>query len=142
MVLQTKNLHIERHISFSKQYTYLVFSSLAMQGRLIQTKVYYYIFLALPEKKTANKPSKVATAKNVFSRVYVTGIDFFIIGFLLHVITGRHCFLKIFMVTVRFLETTICCWWFWNKCFERSQYFNFYRHNKGRIIEVKLFTSC
>ena len=49
---------------------YLVFSSLEMQRRLIQTKVYYKLFYSVRKEKS-HKLLKVATAKNSFSSVYV-----------------------------------------------------------------------
>ena len=61
---------------------YFVFSSLKMQWRLIQTKLFYTIFHSV-WKETSHKPSKVAAAKNFFSSVYVIGTACFSECFLL-----------------------------------------------------------
>ena len=45
----------------------MVFSSLEMQIRLIQTKVYYTLFHSV-WKETSHKPLKVAAAKEVFPK--------------------------------------------------------------------------
>ena len=47
---------------------YLVFSSLEIERKLIQTKVYYNFFTV--RMKTTFKPSKIAAAKILFSNVY------------------------------------------------------------------------
>ena len=49
---------------------YFVFLPLEMQERLEQTKVYHAYFCFV-WKETIHKPLKVATAKTLFSSVYV-----------------------------------------------------------------------
>ena len=56
-----------------------------------------------------NKPSKVAAAKQFFSRVYNLDATFFHECFLLHVITGKHYFSQKFVTTLRFFQPPYCC---------------------------------
>ena len=51
----------------------MVFSSEEIEKRPIQTKVYYKLFYSVG-KETTHKPSKVATAKNLFSRVDIVDV--------------------------------------------------------------------
>ena len=67
---------------------YLVFSSLKMQKRIVQTKVYHRFFHSVCKEKT-HKPSNAVAAKNLFSIVYVINTTYFDEFFLFHAITGR-----------------------------------------------------
>ena len=74
---------------------YLVFFSLEMQKKLVQTKFYY-------------KPIRVAAAKKSFLMyMYIIDTTCFDERFLFYVITRRHYFLYKFIVTQRFGETTM-----------------------------------
>ena len=80
---------------------YLVFSSLEMQRRVIQIKVYYQLFYSV-WKEMCYKPWKVATAKKPFLSVYIMDTTSFDECFLFRVITGRYSFLYKLIVTQRF----------------------------------------
>ena len=80
---------------------YLIFSSLEMQERLIQTKVYYQLFYSVWKEKS-HKSLKVAAAKKSFSSVYIIDTTCFGKCFLFHVIAGRHYFSYNFIVNQRF----------------------------------------
>ena len=70
----------------------LVLHSLKIRRRLIQTKYTASFFTVW--KETTRKPSKLATAKNIFSSVYVIVTTCFNKCFLFHAIIGRHNFYK------------------------------------------------
>ena len=72
---------------------HLVLLSLEIQRRVIQTK-YTPSFFPLFKKEATPKPSNVATAKNIFSSVYILVTTCFDKCFLFHVITGRRYFYK------------------------------------------------
>ena len=55
---------------------YVVISSLEMQRRLVQTKLYYKSFYST-SKETSHKASKVAAVKNPLPSVYVIGTVWF-----------------------------------------------------------------
>ena len=55
------------------------------------------------------KPSKVSSAKEIFSSVYVMDATCFDECFLFHVITGKRCFSKSCVVTLRFFQSPYCC---------------------------------
>ena len=65
-----------------------------VQRRFIQTKIYYKFFLLYLEKNKSQIFKSIATAKNLFSSVYVVGTNCFAELFLFHVATGRQCFYK------------------------------------------------
>ena len=101
---------------------YLVFSSLEMQRRLIQTnKVSYKRFYSV-RKETSHKPLKVAAPKKSFSSVYIIDTTCFKECFLFHVITGRHYFYANLLLPGGLVQSPCCCV-LWDKCFERSPYF-------------------
>ena len=73
-IASAKYLHIENYIQkikfVSHKQHFFVFLPLEMQKRLKQTKV-YHTFCYFAWKETTHKPLKVASAKNLFSSVYV-----------------------------------------------------------------------
>ena len=75
---------------------YLVFSSLQMQRRLMQAKVYYKTFYSVG-RETSHTPLKVAVARKSFSSVYIIDTTCFNECFLFHVITARHILYKFFV---------------------------------------------
>ena len=66
---------------------YLVFSSLEMQRRLIQTEEYYKLFYSV-RKEASHKHLKVAAARKFLSSVYIIDTRCFDKCFLFHMITG------------------------------------------------------
>ena len=80
---------------------YFVFVPLEMQKTLEQIKA-YHAFSYLAWNETTRKPLKVASAKTLFSSVYVIGTNYFDECFLFYVITGRQYFLWKINVTFRF----------------------------------------
>ena len=104
------NLHLDnqtKYLNFLPVTSiHLVSSSVEMQ-RLVQTKVYYKLCYCV-WKETSHKLLKVAAAKMFFLSVFIIDTTCFDeCFFLLHVITGRHCFLCKFIVTLRFGETAM-----------------------------------
>ena len=88
---QGNHLYEKRKFISHKQYSFgLVFSENPRKSHIDQ--VYYKFFYSF-KKETTPKLLKEATAKNVFSSVYVVVTSCFEKCFLFHVITGRHCFL-------------------------------------------------
>ena len=85
-------------------FIYLGFSSLGMQRRIMQTKIYHKSFYSVI-KETLLNPLKVAAAKKYFPSVYISDTTCFNEYFLFHVITGRHYFLYKFVVTQWFGAT-------------------------------------
>ena len=81
---------------------FLVFFSLEMQRRLVQTKVHYKLW-QFAWKETSHKLLKVAAAKKSFPSVYIIDITCFDECFLFHVVTGRRYFYTNY--TQRFGET-------------------------------------
>ena len=71
---------------------YFVFLPLGIQRRPEQTKL-YHAFSYFVWKETTHNPLKVASAKALFSSVYIIGAACFDECFLFYVITGRHYFL-------------------------------------------------
>ena len=100
---------------------YLIFLSVEIQSRLVQTKLYYQIF-SLCLKRNVSQTSKIATAKNLFPSVYVIGEGCFYECFLFHVIIWRHYFYTNLSLPRVFLQSPCCCVP-WNKCLERCPYF-------------------
>ena len=86
----------------------MVFSSLEMQRRLIQTKVYYKSFYSV-WKETPHKLLKVATAKKSLPSVFIIHITYFDECLLFHVITGRHCSLYKFICYPEVWYKPPCC---------------------------------
>ena len=88
----------------------------------MQTKVYRWFFYAIWKENT-HKPSKVEAAKNVFSRLYVTGASCFDECFF----TLRDGWKVLFFIKVNCWYSAffqpLCCCCLSNKCFERSSYF-------------------
>ena len=91
------------------------FFSLEMQGRLLQTKVYFKLCYSV-SKETSHKPLKVATAKKSFLSVYIIDTTCFDDCFLFHTITGRHYL--VWQVYCSLVKSSCCCF-LWNKWFER-----------------------
>ena len=80
---------------------YLVFSSLEMQRRFMQTKWYYKLFYYV-WTETSHKTLKVAAAKYSFLSVYTTDTTCFDDCFLFYVITEKHYLNINVIVTKRF----------------------------------------
>ena len=108
-----------------------IFSGNPMKSHTDQ--VYYFPLTVW--KETIHKPSKVATAKNVLSSVFVIvtpGFDVFYYMWQLK----KHCFLKKSVNTLTSFQSPRSCT-LWNKLFERGPHFNFYLHNKSAVLIPK-----
>ena len=105
----TINLHFvtSNHISAYRKLNfpltssiYFVFLPLEMQKGLKQTKIYrafsYFVW-----KETIHKPLQVPDTRTLFSSVYVIGTTCSDKCFSFYEITGGHCFLWKFIVTLR-----------------------------------------
>ena len=97
------------------------------------------VSFTVSEKKQLNKPSKLMVAKNVFSSAYVISRTCLDLCFLLHVQTGRHCFLWKFIVILSFFQPPCC------RLFEtsvlREDIILCYLHNANtKALQIKL--SC
>ena len=84
----------------------MILSSLQMQKRLMQTKVYYKLFYCV-WKETSHEPLKVAVSKKSFPSAYIIDTTCFDECFFLYVIPGRRRFLFRFIVTQRFDATAM-----------------------------------
>ena len=105
----------------SKTKIYLVFFSLEMQRRLMQTKVYYKLCYSV-WKETSHKPLKSSRRKKSFPSVYIIDTSCFDEYFLFHVITGKHYFDTNFSLPSSLVKLPWFCV-LWNKYFERSPNF-------------------
>ena len=97
--LELQNFFCNRHklkLSTYKKTSLLFIGSLHLvfsgNPKKTHTDQVYYRFCYSVRKET-HQSSKVTTAKNIFSAVYVTVANCFDKYFLFHVITGRHYFL-------------------------------------------------
>ena len=93
--ISTNRKYLKNFLITSK---YLVFFSLEMQRRLVQTKVYYKLCYSV-SKETSHKPFKVAAAENSFPNIIDT--TWFRECFLFCMITRRHYSLHKFIVNQR-----------------------------------------
>ena len=114
----------------------MIFSSLKMQRRLTQTKVYYKHFYSA-WKETSHKPLKVAATKKSFSKVYISLIQLASTCFLFHVITGRHHFSHKFIVTQRFSTSPMLLRFLEQVFWKKSAFYIRYLHNNITMLLIR-----
>ena len=91
LYVNTSNyLHIEKFTSHKHYLFGLLLSGRPKETHTDQSTLHLFYSVW---KETTHKPPKVATAKNIFSSVYVIGGVYINKCFLFHVITGRHSLL-------------------------------------------------
>ena len=110
--------------------TYLIFFSLRMQRRLMQTKVYHEPFYSV-WKETSYKALKKAAAKRCKSGVYVIDPICFEECFLFHVISGKHYFLYKFIVTQRLCAIAMLLFW------KKSVFYIHHLHNNITMLLIR-----
>ena len=109
-------------IKFASHKLYLFGLLFSRNGKKTQTdQITTQVFL-LCLNKTSHNPSKIATTKNFFRSVYVSGTACFDECLLFHVIIGRNYFYTNLSLPRGFLQPPYCCI-LCSKCFERSPYF-------------------
>ena len=128
MIHQTQYLHMEISI-------YLVFSSLEIKRRHIQTKVYYQLFYSV-WKEASYKPWKVALAKKSFPSEYIMDTNCFDECFLFRVITGRNYFLYKLIVTHRFGVTVMLLRSLKQVFWKKSVFYVHYLHNNIAMLLI------
>ena len=86
-------IHIQKNKFISlKLYSFCSLFSVNAKKTHSNRSILHVLLLCL--KRNDSKTSKVATAKKLFSSMYVAGTTFFNECFLFHVITGRHLFYR------------------------------------------------
>ena len=92
MAHQTNYVHEGNKFNAHKQYLLgLLFSGYLKKTHTDRSAL--YVFLICLKRNNSETFKSIATAKNLFSSVYVIGTTFFDKCFLFLVITGRRCFL-------------------------------------------------
>ena len=107
-----------------KNSIYLVFSSLEMQGRLLQTKY----------TPTSHKTLKVADTKNLFSSVHV--IDAVCLMNVFILCDNWNTFLSRFIVTWRLFVSSMCWRPFKQVFWKRSVFYVCYLHNNITMLLI------
>ena len=113
--------------------------SLVILRRLIQSKVYCKFLTLSARKCLSHRPSKAASAKNVFTSVYVIGTFCFDKCFLFYVITGRHFLYKKFIVTQRLFATAMLLRSLKQVFWKKPVFYLRYLHNISACCQYQRF---